>query len=264
MEFPGACAVVQDDGREADMLIHEHFNAAGNWMFRRRGYLPLLIVGLILASMRNFQYLGHSHLIDEYWEIFCLAVCFAGLAIRVLTVGCAPGGTSGRNTAGQRADVLNTSGMYSIVRHPLYLGNFFIWLGLSAFLHDPRTTLVCMLVFVLYYERIMYAEEKFLADRFGTAYREWAERTPAILPRLADWRPAELPFSLRNVLRREYNGLLAIVVTMFLFEAVGDMVYEGKLEVDPLWRVLLPAIFAIWLILRTLKKHTRLLHVPGR
>ena len=32
--------------------------------------------------------------------------------------------TSGRNTHDQVADSLNTSGIYSIVRHPLYVGNF--------------------------------------------------------------------------------------------------------------------------------------------
>ena len=49
-------------------------------------------------------------------------------------MGFAPRGTSGRNTLGQVAEVLNTSGMYSVVRNPLYLGNFVIWLGLALFI----------------------------------------------------------------------------------------------------------------------------------
>uniref|UniRef100_A0A7C3Z7K4 DUF1295 domain-containing protein n=1 Tax=Desulfobacca acetoxidans TaxID=60893 RepID=A0A7C3Z7K4_9BACT len=31
----------------------------------------------------------------------------------------------------QLQKVWKTSGMYAIVRHPLYLGNFFMWLGLT-------------------------------------------------------------------------------------------------------------------------------------
>ncbi|MGB8874133.1 MAG: hypothetical protein WCC75_12145, partial [Desulfobaccales bacterium] len=45
--------------------------------------------------------------------------------------GLPPRGTSGRNTQGQVAETLNTTGIYSLVRNPLYLGNFLIWLGLS-------------------------------------------------------------------------------------------------------------------------------------
>jgi len=246
------------------MLIDEHFNTAGNWMFRRRGWLPLLVVVLVLASMRHFHYLGYSHYVDRYWESFCLGICLIGIGIRALAVGCAPRGTSGRNTAGQRADTLNTTGMYSIVRHPLYVGNLFIWTGLSAFVHNWQTTLICVLVFALYYERIMYAEEQFLAGRFGDEYRAWAARTPAFLPRFSGWRPPEVPFSFRHVLRREYNGAFCTILVMFLFEVVGDLVYEHKFEIDNLWRMLLPAAFVLWLTLRTLKKNTRLLHVPGR
>jgi protein-S-isoprenylcysteine O-methyltransferase Ste14 len=67
---------------------------------------------------------------DGLWEAICVAVSLVGLGIRIATVGHAPGGTSGRRTVGgPSALALNTSGMYSVVRHPLYLGNYFQWLG---------------------------------------------------------------------------------------------------------------------------------------
>ncbi|NLL27934.1 MAG: DUF1295 domain-containing protein [Bacteroidales bacterium] len=45
-----------------------------------------------------------------------------------------PKGISGKNTEKQIADFLNTKGMYSIVRHPLYLGDFLMWLGLFIYI----------------------------------------------------------------------------------------------------------------------------------
>ena len=36
--------------------------------------------------------------------------------------------TSGKNTAKQIAESLNTSGIYSVLRNPLYLANFLNWL----------------------------------------------------------------------------------------------------------------------------------------
>ena len=60
-------------------------------------------------------------------EMIFLAVSLLGEAIRIITVGHAPRNTSGRNTTeGQVADVINTSGIYSIIRHPLYVGNFLL------------------------------------------------------------------------------------------------------------------------------------------
>ena len=102
---------------------------------------------------------------------------FAGLAIRAYTVGHAPRGTSGRNTMVQRADMLNTTGSYSLARHPLYLGNYLMWLGIVFFVGVWWLAIICTPVFWIYCERIMYAEEAFLGDRFGRNFHEWAART---------------------------------------------------------------------------------------
>jgi len=73
------------------------------------GYVFLLI-GLLI---RMFPY--GSHRLDQVWEILCLAISLLGLGVRIVTVGYVPKGTSGRNTRGQKANVLNTTGMYSLV-----------------------------------------------------------------------------------------------------------------------------------------------------
>ena len=50
------------------------------------------------------------------------------------------------------------------------------------------------------------------------------------------------------------------------YALAGHPNYEvlGGFELDTLWVVLLALGIGVHLILRTLKKHTRLLHVPGR
>ena len=90
-----------------------------------------------------------------------------GFLVRFYTIGTTPKGTSGRNTKEQVADVLNSSGMYSMVRHPLYLGNYLIWLGISLASFNIYFAVIMSLLFWLYYERIMFAEERFLERKFG-------------------------------------------------------------------------------------------------
>ena len=246
------------------MALKEEFVKTGNWLFRWRSYLPLLMIGMLLIAVREFEHLGQSEILDDFWEMFCLTVSFFGLGIRIYTIGHRPKGTSGRSTRHLKAATLNTTGIYSLVRHPLYLGNFFMWLGISLFVHLWWLTLICILIFGFYYERIMFSEEEFLRNKFGKQYEEWAENTPAFVPNLRGWKQPSLPFSIRTVLKKEYHGFFAIIVIFTLLEVVGDLFYEGKLELDSMWRIIFAAGLLVWLTLRILEKKTNILSDEGR
>jgi hypothetical protein len=153
--------------------------------------------------------------------------------------------------------------MYSTVRHPLYLGNFLLWLGVALFAHTWWLLLIVILAFVVYYERIMLAEEEFLTTRFGAEYEAWAGRTPAFVPAFRNWKPPALSFSWKSVLARENPTWFATIVTFFVLEATGDF-FAGKMpHVDLAWLLLLSAGTVVYTVLRWMKKR-RLLSVDGR
>lgn len=246
------------------MVLRKDFEKTGNWLFRWRSYLPLVVISICLLALREYEYPGHSEEIDHLWEILCLVISYLGLVIRVFTIGYAPKRTSGRNTKKQIADTLNMTGIYSVVRNPLYLGNFFMGLGIALFAHLWWLVIIYITFFWLYYERIIFAEEAYLLNKFGREYLEWADSTPVFIPKLSKYKKPSIQFSLRNILRREYNGFFAIIVVMFLLEVTGDLFAEGKFELDAGWKWLLSVGFVVWLGLRTLKRHTTLLNVDGR
>jgi protein-S-isoprenylcysteine O-methyltransferase Ste14 len=241
------------------MPLIEEFESTGHWLFRWRSYLPLATVAFVLGGIEYFNYPYGSHLLDELWEVLCLMISFSGLAVRALTIGYATSGTAGRNTKGQVAADLNTTGMYSIIRNPLYMGNFLMVLGVMLFLRVWWIPVIYMLVFALYYERIIFAEEKFLRNKFSARYMDWASQTPAFLPRFNRWQAPELPFRWRKVLRREYHGLIAIASSMFLLEAAGDLYLGHGFEIDTLWAIFLPLAFGSYLVIRFLHKRTGVL-----
>lgn len=246
------------------MALREELEASGNWLFRHRSYLPLILLVLVFAALRDFRYPYDSHVLDMWWEVVCLSVASIGIAIRVATIGFTPAGTSGRNTHGQVAETLNTTGLYSVVRHPLYLGNYFMWLGPALFPRSLTVAVVVTLIFWLYYERIMLAEEEFLRRRFGEVYERWAASTPAFIPRLSSWRRPSLPFSPRNVLRREYSGVFGVVATFTAMEILSDVAATGHFELDWMWGALFGSSLLMYIVLRTLKRSTSLLNVEGR
>jgi len=115
------------------MTLHEDLVKAGNWLFRWRSYLPILFVPILISGLLKFGYPKNSHTYHSIWEIICMSVSFFGFFVRCHTIAHVPKRTSGRNTKSQKADSLNNTGMYSLMRNPLYFGNFFMFLGVTLF-----------------------------------------------------------------------------------------------------------------------------------
>jgi protein-S-isoprenylcysteine O-methyltransferase Ste14 len=246
------------------MALIEEFDRSGNWLFKRRSYLPLVLylIALLVIIFDHREFMPHTGLL---WSLLCLAVSFSGLAIRAFTIGYTPAGTSGRNTGeGQVAEQLNTAGIYSLLRHPLYLGNFMMWLGLFLYVGNVWFVITACLLFWLYYERIMFAEEHFLRRKFGDAYLKWSSATPAFLPHFGHYRKAGLDFSLRNVLKREYNGFFATIISFMALDFAKHAIHQANYTLSTHWIYIGILGFLIFFTLRTLKKATKVLEVKGR
>src|SRR4051812_39673395 len=108
------------------MNIHDLMVRQGQFLFRWRSLIPLLLLFPAIAALSQSAAiqitLGDT--VEDCVVFASYLVSLSGLAIRWITIGFAAPGTSGRNTSEQRADTLNTTGMYSIVKNPLYFGNF--------------------------------------------------------------------------------------------------------------------------------------------
>jgi len=246
------------------MPLQEEFEDLGNRFFRWRSYLPLFMGALFLAALLSYRHPEAAPRPDRWWQLGCLLVSLAGLGIRFFTVGYAPRGTSGRNTRGQVAEVLNTTGMYSVVRNPLYLGNFIIWLGLALFIKIWWVILIVLLAFTLFYERIIFAEEKFLREKFGEDFLNWAAMTPAIMPRWKNWQPPELSFSWKSAIKREYSSWFAAISSFTVIAIIRDSLRAGTLEFNKTWLMIFGVSLIVYLIIRTLKKKTKILSTADR
>ena len=240
------------------MALQEEMESQGNYLFRHRGTFPIiiLVIGFYIFLQRD----KHEQGIYEY---VCFAIAMFGLYIRSYTVGHTPANTSGRNTSGQLADDLNTTGIYSIVRHPLYLGNFFMWFGVALLTANLWFIVSFIFIYWVYYERIMFAEEQFLRKKFGAIYTSWAKETPAFLPTFNKFIKPSLPFSWKKVLKKEKNGLVAVFLIFFIFYATAC--YFEKQEINNSFLIYGSAFsVALYLFLKYLKKYTKVLDEEGR
>ena len=248
------------------MRLTDHMSRSGASLFRWRSYLPLALVPLLVdAAFRGKQI---EAALGAFWggafAVLAVGLVVAGQGLRMATVGHVPRGTSGRNVQGQRAEALNTTGIYSVVRNPLYLANCLMYLGVALFSQSLIAALVMALVLLPYYERIIAAEEQFLTVKFGAEYDDWTARTPAFLPRLKGWVPSALPFSWRSVIRRERASVFGAVVALYLMELGLNLLGPVPAPMPGIWHwvLLLAVVLEVAAIL--VKRHTDLLAVEGR
>ena len=143
----------------------------GAILFRHRGWLPLLFLGIPLVlpgSTSPFR-----------WEVG-LALVVIGEAIRLAGVAAAGSVTRRRSRNVQR---LVTYGIFAWCRNPLYIGNFLIWMGFVTISGVLWFLPIAIVLFAVEYELIVRYEEGVLESTFGRQYIEYKNETPRWLPR---------------------------------------------------------------------------------
>jgi lipid A Kdo2 1-phosphate O-methyltransferase len=246
------------------MSLITEFENSGNWLFKHRSYVPLFLYVLVIPILlfTETDFISYENL---WWAALCFAVSLLGQLTRALTIGLTPANTSGRNTkAGQVAEQLNTKGMYSIVRHPLYFGNFLMWLGIILYVGRLEFLIFAVFFFWIYYERIMFAEERFISKKFEDEFFNWAAKTPAFFPKLTGYKKAHVSFSVKNILKREYHGLYATVVSFTMVYLIKQYAQKQAFEIELPWVLFFSIGTLVYLIIRLIVKTTKWLHVKGR
>ena len=186
---------------------------------------------------------------DRAWEVASVLIMLLGVGIRLYVAGVGPprGPAERESSSG-----LDTSGPYSVVRHPLRAATLIVVFGFSLFPHvgvQPPVVLALALAHSAYRIR---RDEARLRERFGAAFDRWAARVPALVPRLSGPVPARRPFDWRVALRREHAWVAGILVAPFFLDIAEDSwSTHGQLIVDPMWAVTALLGLAALLLLRS-------------
>jgi hypothetical protein len=76
--------------------------------------------------------------------------------------------------------------------------------------------------------------------------------------------PPKLPFSIKNVLKREYNSFVNIFVIFTLLDLFRNYFLSERIYLTGMWIWLFVSSGVIWLAIRTIHKQTKWLEVEGR
>ncbi len=236
----------------------------GEFLFKYRGQIPVLFFLLVIPFIYKTDYTLFSESTIQKNNIISIIIISFGILIRFYTVGTTPAGTSGRNRQKQIATKLNTKGIYSITRNPLYFANYMIWLGISIYSLNTSFTIIISLFFFVYYGKIIKTEENYLLEKFDKKFLKWKNKTPKFFPSFKEYKPEKYSFSIKTVLKREYSSVLATVFTFFYIDTLINFKIKANDIIDDQILIILIITMISTMILRTIKKKTTILNQKGR
>jgi len=179
-----------------------------NFFFKYRSYTPIpLAVGILYFSSPRHAVLVEGIVLlvlGEFMRIW--AVRYAGGATRTMTVG---------------APFLCTSGPFSRVRNPLYIGNMMIYTSFVLIAGNENLWVMMgatWMFFIVQYSLIVSLEENALCKLFGDEYNIYRRNVSALIPRISPWKggaPTK-PGRLLKTLKTEKRTLQNIVLVLLL------------------------------------------------
>jgi protein-S-isoprenylcysteine O-methyltransferase Ste14 len=177
---------------------------AGAVLFRHRGWLPILFLGIPLVAPGSMS--------PQLWVIG-LALVVVGEAWRLW--GVAAAGTSTRRRS-RNVNRLVTYGPFAWSRNPLYNGNFLIWMGFAVISGVFWFLPVAIVLFGIEYSLIVRFEEGVLESTFDGEYLDYKSATPRWLPR-PPTSPVAGDFDWPQAWRSEVSTFLQYAVLIIAF-----------------------------------------------
>lgn len=158
---------------------HKHRDdLTGEYAFGDMGQLILLVVFLDVWIADSFVF-EYSTFLTQYLSNY-IRVPIA-LIVLVISGLLAWAGLKVIFGETREEPQIITTGVFSIVRHPIYLGSILLYLGLILLTLSLLSVLVWILIIAFYYMISRY-EEKLLTQRFESAYEEYKKKVPMLLP----------------------------------------------------------------------------------
>ena len=224
----------------------------GNFAFKYRGYmLPVAVLLLLVPSSRFSADPAVPGAIG-----FLIAV--VGQVWRICTIGLAYIIRGGRNRRVYAEDLV-TAGLYAHVRNPMYVGNFFLIVGLALASNSWVFALVGVPLALGMHKAIVAAEESFLRNRFGAQFDAYCARVPRWVPRFSGLVRTlrSMSFDWRRVVAKEYAATFdwfSAVAVMVLIKLGRDGLLDNHQGLTGLMVAVVLIRFALWFTARQINR----------
>ena len=218
--------------------------AVGNFIFTYRNTLfPLFLIGAFIVARPTYPF--GSAALESLFDFLGIACALGGQALRALTIGLDYIVRGGKNKQ-IYADTLVQGGVFAHVRNPLYIGNFFIFLGLALIFCAPGMLIVGIPLVLFIYATMILAEEEYLRSKFGAQYEDYCARVNRLWP---NWRGFKksieyMQFNWNRLISKEHNTTFGWLLGAIAFELRGEYAVAGAGYLNEIHAYFLVCLFA--------------------
>lgn len=221
----------------------------GKFLFKYRSFTPIPLILLVVIIFPPVHW-GTKSIQLNLLGIF---ISILGETIRIIAVGYSFAGTSGREDY-LKADSLNTTGIYSIVRNPLYIGNFFMFIGILIIFSNIFASLIFSVFLILQYYFIILAEENYLLQTYGQSYRAYFSEIRRVIPGFRNFKKNQNPFNLKKVIFKENDSIFNMIFMILLILIYKEWRLSGNISQPLFFGVSGGIIILAYLLIKILKK----------
>ncbi|MHA3774441.1 methyltransferase family protein [Verrucomicrobiota bacterium sgz303538] len=124
---------------------------------------------------------------------------------------------------GRKDRILQTEGIYSATRNPLYVGSACLAISAAFFFQSILLLALAVGVLAFYSAAVVRSEEEVLRQLFGTEFDNYVRQTPRFFPSFANYRtPQEVVVNIA-AFRRETRRLLGAATLPIIADLVATL-----------------------------------------
>lgn len=217
------------------------------WLYKYQIYF--LYFGLVVISILYVRTEMNPHLFiledtpyEIYYEMFAFFVSLIGFTLRFFTLAYnKERSLSIQEHPDREISEMNTTGIYSVMRHPFHVGNFLLCMGPVLWTGNYFFIALFFSAYWIFFTEIIELEEYFMEKKFGNTFTEWKSNTPAYFPKIRNFKKSDFKFKWKKILLKEIEILFLLMVVYISFEILGELIEDDKIELN-LWLLLLGII----------------------
>ncbi len=216
----------------------------GDVLFKYRSFTPIPLIIIVLVFFKPGNYGDIANILITLAGIL---ISIIGELIRIMSVGFSYFGTSGRENY-LRAENLNISGIYSIVRNPLYIGNVLMFSGLLIVYLNIYALGLFVFFLLIQYHFIIKSEENYLKGMYKDEYANYCKNTKSIFPKFSKFVKPELYFNLKKIIFKENDSIFNMAIMFIILLALREKAFS-------IYYIIIISVFVmIYILIKIWKK----------
>jgi len=151
-----------------------------------KGSLWVLFISITIGYLLSFSFATTKIGRIYHWNILFalgIVIIIVGLTIRIISIRTLKQYFT-YSVAKTENHELIEKGFYKFIRHPGYLGQLLIFIGISISLSNWLSVILMFLFTLIGYLNRIRVEENFMVEQMGVKYSDYQMRTKKLIPKI--------------------------------------------------------------------------------